>query len=805
MPTWLDYNTTNGYLFGIPQEQDVDSYEMLCVGMGINKFQQEFVCGYYSWTIEVELEARSLSVALRHVFYNATDSVSDKGRFSNCVDRKLVSVATLRVATKSKHATRHLAKLANSISANIGLPLRTIQIVRGESSLPFFKQLKRLNIIHYGELSTKDREDHTHYVSWPLGCGAFLADSFNIHDIHRRSISDTDGVSLNSWHLTTGEIEGGLLVRNRRGVFFGSITALEGTPLETSAMPSLILSSAMFTSLRSSVQESSVITSVSKMFSSVASSVASSFQAYSTLSETIFFPSSHETQYFARSTLASSTLSPSTVFVLSSYSTQVSFNVNATTKVRSSFSAESLSHLSFSITTQSTNLLTTKDGLFPITPSLSLISLSTVVSESVCISAPCSASIIKSSISMSLANSSTMDSKRGTHSLQSSQMLSAPHLTLSQTSSFFSNTSSKTITSTVGLLSSSAVVLTSASSKSSSTTLTVSPTASFQTSTSKLISFLPSSSAVFSKLGTLTESVILSSKASFDIKPTSKAFTQGTVSTTPDRSSLQYKITSRSIFASDSIATNRSDALVSATSIPLLSAETSIQPFTETSKFLSRSFTATPATRVPSRSTMSTMKDFTRHFSSVSSNVSLVTSKLPLTAKSVSLQTTKDYSTEMPKISITRLSTVEVSMPSSIILSSSLHLNTKPLVSTIPNTVTSTAYTSVFPMRSKLSVVSTLFPTSFAASGSLSPLVTELRSQSHLTAYTTAPFESRSVSSYQPSKSASPDIGVSTVGPYSSTKVLTSKFSSLIDRPTIMISSSRRQMSSVQQNIPSKL
>ena len=795
MPTWLGYNATNGYLFGIPQEQDVDSYEMLCVGIGINKFQQEFVCGYYSWTIEVELEARSLSVALRHVFDNATDSVSEIGQFSNCADHKLVSVATLRVASKAKHATRHLTKLAKTICANIGLPLRTIQIVRGESSLPFFKQLKRLNIVRYGELSPKDREDYAYYVSWPLGCGAFLADSFNIHDIHRRSISDTNGVSLNSWHLTTGEIDGGLLVRNRRGVFFGSITALEGTPLETSVLPSLILSSAIFTSLRSNVQESSVITSVSEMFSRTASSVTSSFQASSTLSESIPFPSSP----------ASLILSPSTDFVLSSYSTQVSFNVNATTKVQSSFSVESLSHASFSKTTHSTTLLTTKDSFFTTIPSPTLITVSADVSESVCISAPCSESIVRSIISISLANSSTMGTKRGTDSLQSSQILSTSPLTLSQTSWFFSNTLSKTITSTVGLLSSSAIVLTSASSKSSSTILTVSPTTSFQTSTSRLTSFLPRSSAVSSKLETLTESVISSINASFDIKPTLKAFTSGIVATTPDRSSLASIMTSRSIFASDISATNRGNASVSTISVPLFSAETSSQLFTETSKFLTRSFTATPATRGPSLSAMSTMQNFTRHFSSVSSNVSLMTSKLPLTAKSVSLRTTKDYSTEIPKISTTRLSTVEISMPSSIILNSSLHLNTNSLLSTILNTVTSTAHTSVFPTKSQLSAVSTLFPTSFAASGSLSPSVTELRPQSRLTAYTTAPFESRSVSSYQPSKSASRDIVVSTVGPYSSTKVLTSKFSSLFDRPTIVISSSSRETSSVQRNMSSKL
>ena len=238
-------------MHGIPQENDVGSMILLITGIGNNGEEQEFVCKQLVWKVTVELESNSLALALSQQVENRTDNLEEGDKYLRCLTHPSVIIATLSITLKPGASTHHLTKLANSIAEALTISNKIIQVIDGSSSISFFRQLKNLRILQYQDVLKNDWNGKNYVVSWPLGCDQKEVSLRDIHTLQRRSLSSTKDLTVNSWHLTSGNINGEIRVRKRRAVFFGSITALEGTPLETSAVPTKIFSSAIFTSVTS--------------------------------------------------------------------------------------------------------------------------------------------------------------------------------------------------------------------------------------------------------------------------------------------------------------------------------------------------------------------------------------------------------------------------------------------------------------------------------------------------------------------------------------------------------------------------
>lgn len=280
-PSWLIFNATSGVIHGIPQEHDAGPIIMFITGIGKNVEGQEIICNQLIWKLTVELEPNSLAVGLSLHIGNVTDYSSGSNRFATCLSNKAIAVATLIVTLKSGESTHHLIKLMHILAEQQDIPRSLIQVIDSFSSFKFYRQLKKVKILQYGNLLTSNHDEKKYTLSWPLGCDQNVINSFHIHEIQRRSLASLTHINLNSWHLTSGIIDGGIHVRKRRAVFFGSITALEGTPQETSALPTKILTSAFFTSL-------APISSTSYMNTSGLSATTFVSNVSSIVSQTIF-------------------------------------------------------------------------------------------------------------------------------------------------------------------------------------------------------------------------------------------------------------------------------------------------------------------------------------------------------------------------------------------------------------------------------------------------------------------------------------------------------------------------------------
>ena len=265
LPPWLIWDEEEGILQGIPQESDLDTFDLMIVGIALIDGHSELLCKQFVWTITVLLEPKSLPVALISYINNETDFRSDQRDFSKCLSESRLTLLTLSFAVNTTVLSKTFTRLLNSMNSSISLPTGLIQIVESSSSIVFFKQLHKLKILRFERLGDFYSHRKEFYVSWPLGCERNNFESFDAHEIHKRSLSTISGLRLNSWHVTSGELDSNLLIRKRRGIFFGSITALEGTPAVTSVLPSHFLSSAFYTSVGSA--------SVTNRFTSAASKI----------------------------------------------------------------------------------------------------------------------------------------------------------------------------------------------------------------------------------------------------------------------------------------------------------------------------------------------------------------------------------------------------------------------------------------------------------------------------------------------------------------------------------------------------
>ena len=110
-----------------------------------------------------------------------------------------------------------------------------LQILPHDNTYALFKQLNSLSM--HAASSVRDIDgkiEHGYIFSWIVSCSNITE---HLHRIYRRdlqsNIERTSQMNLSTWHLTSGYI-----VRNKHDivdVFFGSISALVGTPVESSS------------------------------------------------------------------------------------------------------------------------------------------------------------------------------------------------------------------------------------------------------------------------------------------------------------------------------------------------------------------------------------------------------------------------------------------------------------------------------------------------------------------------------------------------------------------------------------------
>ena len=305
-PSWLMLNDDSRFLYGIPQENEIGSEILFVTGFDKNVEGQEFICSQLVWKVTIELDPDSLVSTLNLYIENRTSDQKENDALQRCLYHPSIIIATLSIGVRLGTPTATpIATLANLIAESLNISNDVIQIVHSSSSITFYKQLKGLKIFQYKRFLNPNLGDTLYHVSWPLGCDHNNFDLSDIHKVHRRSLSGVTDLKISSWHLTSGRISGEVLARKRRAVFFGSITALEGTPLETSILPTKILTSAIFTSI-------------------------SSVNGTHSLSSTLAFPTSSLNPSTAfKQTSASSALSSLPTTKLTSFVLSTSYQTNA--------------------------------------------------------------------------------------------------------------------------------------------------------------------------------------------------------------------------------------------------------------------------------------------------------------------------------------------------------------------------------------------------------------------------------------------------------------------------------------------
>ena len=260
-------------LYGIPQENEVGSMIILISSIGNNAESQEFVCSTLAWKVTVELDTSSLASALSQYIDKRTNESSIDIKYLRCLSHPSIILASLNVGIGLPYS---LAKLADVVAGSLNVSTEVIQVVDSSSSISFYKQLKKLRILQYENVVETKFIDRTYHVSWPLGCNHNDVGSLDIPKLYRRSLSGVPDMMLHGWHLASGFIDGEVHARKRRAVYFGSITALDGTPLQTSILSTNIISSAIFTSISSSVNRTVLFATASAFPTSSLSTVNSS-------------------------------------------------------------------------------------------------------------------------------------------------------------------------------------------------------------------------------------------------------------------------------------------------------------------------------------------------------------------------------------------------------------------------------------------------------------------------------------------------------------------------------------------------
>ena len=258
LPEWMQVNSTDGHISGVPQQSDIGTYELLIIGIGSNADSQEILCRFFPRTVIVYLDMNSLPIALGNWFeVNNTERLSPRTTsdgLSSCQLYSSIVIATMKIHHKQRQASIPFTTVANSLETILEIPVNLIQLLDSDSPALYSEQLRRKSVLHSEGGGNENSANHSFMLaSWPVRCGVLQLSSADVHEIHRRAIPERLDLLLGSLQLTAGEFDLSLHKRKRRAVFFGSVTALEGTPVPTSVLPSLVLSSIISTATGSKI------------------------------------------------------------------------------------------------------------------------------------------------------------------------------------------------------------------------------------------------------------------------------------------------------------------------------------------------------------------------------------------------------------------------------------------------------------------------------------------------------------------------------------------------------------------------
>ena len=198
--------------------QEPQIHDLLAVYVG-NLHYYTKICQ----TIEVKVVIRNCMSSLHSMLKEFTE-VNQNTTFSECEKLNRVVIQTYEFASNETLSISYLLKQSRLLIENFAFNENLLQIVRRNNSYAYFNQISSLKIV---ESTTFSPISDGYLFSWPIGCQR----SSGISRIYRRSlnvqdINQTAGLSLAACYVTRGYF------KEKMEIFFGTISALVGTPLE---------------------------------------------------------------------------------------------------------------------------------------------------------------------------------------------------------------------------------------------------------------------------------------------------------------------------------------------------------------------------------------------------------------------------------------------------------------------------------------------------------------------------------------------------------------------------------------------
>ncbi|XP_057312741.1 uncharacterized protein LOC130654215 [Hydractinia symbiolongicarpus] len=241
LPAWIfqDEFTDVNLLSGIPNKIGTFKLTVMLFGNDFGSFVK--LCKTYFVKISI----------LSHGIYNVLESyinhhnmAVNKNKLSDhylgCLTSPKVYVLSLIFKSACFVDYRDLHHKGKRLNSHLNTEPDLLQILQHNSSHALYKQLFSLSMHVINSIEDVGDSDYGYIFSWPISC---TTASEHQHKLYRRSLhsdfEDATQMKLSQWHLTSG------LMRKKREtveVFFGSISAIVGTPVEETSTVSVLRS-----------------------------------------------------------------------------------------------------------------------------------------------------------------------------------------------------------------------------------------------------------------------------------------------------------------------------------------------------------------------------------------------------------------------------------------------------------------------------------------------------------------------------------------------------------------------------------
>uniref|UniRef100_A0A7M5XPA8 Cnidarian restricted protein n=2 Tax=Clytia hemisphaerica TaxID=252671 RepID=A0A7M5XPA8_9CNID len=211
--TWLQIN--DDIIHGLPPTEDRYLFIILIFGAPFGN--------YIKLCHSIQYELRILKVSSKSIqSYTSASNLTKKDEDAR------FHILTVILPTDKRD---DLLDIGEGLSRNIGLPLHSLQVLPEDHPHVFYKQLHSLEVVS-SDVSENSRNNKTLF-SWVIPTKVYnhteiLKKLKHSQQNHRKR---RDIGSNFQWHLVRGHI------RVKREIFFGSISALVGTPIESSTLP----------------------------------------------------------------------------------------------------------------------------------------------------------------------------------------------------------------------------------------------------------------------------------------------------------------------------------------------------------------------------------------------------------------------------------------------------------------------------------------------------------------------------------------------------------------------------------------